>query len=65
MNSKNLFGTIITNTLEKKEPTRASGPNEEIKHKNDNGLELEQSCTPMDQIIKVKQKMTNSIDWEE
>jgi len=65
VNSKNWFGTIITKTLEKVEPTRASGPKEEIKHKNNNGLELEQSSTPMEQGIKVKLKMANSMDWEE
>jgi hypothetical protein len=51
--------------LEKVEPTRASGPKEEIKHKNNNGLELELSSTPMEQGIKVKLKMANSMDWEE
>jgi hypothetical protein len=65
VNSKNWFGTIITKTLEKVEPTRASGPKEEIKHKNNNGLELELSSTPMEQGIKVKLKMANSMDWEE
>jgi deoxyadenosine/deoxycytidine kinase len=36
-----------------------------VKHKNNNGLELELSSTPMEQGIKVKLKMENSMDWEE
>lgn len=65
MNSKNLFGTIILKTLEKAEPTKASGPKEERKIKNNNGLELELLSTQMEQSIKGRQKTENSMDWEE
>ncbi len=52
-------------TLEKVEPTKASGPKEERKIKNNNGLELELLSTQMELSIKGRQKMENSMDWEE